>query len=64
MTTSKTSRGTTPSREATGDSKRKMISARKIGISLTVSDKALEEFDRIQEETIKAAQEDQKFLWR
>ena len=64
MTTPKTPRGATPSREITGDSKRKMIPASKIGISLTISDEALEEFDRIQEKTIKAAQEDQKFSWR
>ena len=29
-----------------------------------ISDKALKELDQIQEKTIKAAQEDQKFSWR
>ena len=33
-------------------------------MSLTISKKALKEVDRIQEETIKAAQEVQKFSWR
>ena len=44
--------------------KRKTIAASKVGLSLTLSDEALEEFDRIQEETIKAAENDQKFSWR
>ena len=44
--------------------KRKTIAASKVGWSLTISDKALKEFDRIQEETIKAAEKDQKFSWR
>ena len=45
-------------------SKRKTIPANDVGVSLTISDKALKEVDRIQEETIKAAQEVQKFSWR
>ena len=45
-------------------SKRKTIPASDVGVTLTISDKALEEVDRIQEETIKAAQEVQKFSWR
>ena len=52
------------SSNTTQESKRKTIAASKIGVSLTISDKALKDFDRIQEETIKAAQEDQKFSWR
>ena len=43
---------------------RKTIAARKVRLSLTISDKALKEFDRIQEETIKAAEKDRKFSWR
>ncbi len=43
---------------------RKTIVASEVGLSLTLSDKALKEFDRIQEETIRAAEEDQKFSWR
>ena len=41
-----------------------MFPASDIGVTLRVSDEALEEFDRIQDEKIKAAQEDQKFSWR
>ena len=44
--------------------KRKTIPASEVGLSLTLSDETLKEFDRIQEETIKAAEEDQKFSWR
>ena len=43
---------------------RKTIPASDVGVTLTISKKALEEVDRIQEETIKAAQEVQKFSWR
>ena len=42
----------------------KTVPARKVGLSLTISDKALKDFDRKQEETIKAAESDQKFSWR
>ena len=42
----------------------KTVPASKVGLSLTISDKALKDFDRIQEETIKAAEKDQKFSWR
>ena len=42
----------------------KTVPARKVGLSLTISDKALKDFDRKQEETIKAAENDQKFSWR
>ena len=44
--------------------KRKTIPASDVGVSLTISDKALKEVDRLQEETIKAAEEAQKFSWR
>lgn len=43
---------------------RKTIPASEVGVTLTISEKALKELERIQEETIKAAQEDQKFSWR
>ena len=52
------------SEEASKVSKRMTIPAREVGVTLTISDKALEKLDRIQEETIKAAQEGQKFSWR
>ena len=42
----------------------KTVPARKVGLSLTISDKVLKDFDRKQEETIKAAENDQKFSWR
>ena len=42
----------------------KTVPASKVGLSLTISEKALKDFDRIQEETIKAAENDQKFSWR
>ena len=44
--------------------KRKTIPASDVGVSLTVSDKALKEVERLQEEAIKAAQEVHKFSWR
>ena len=64
MTTRQTPRSASPSREASDVSERKTISASKVGVTLRISDKTLRELDRIQEETIKAAQEDQKFSWR
>ena len=45
-------------------SNRTTIPASEVGVTLTISEKALAELDRIQEETIKAAQESQKFSWR
>ena len=53
-----------PSREGADDSKRTTIPATKVGVTLTISDKALKELDQIREETIKAAQKDQKLSWR
>lgn len=40
------------------------LSAKEIGITLSVDEDALKTLDDIQEETIKAAQEHQKFAWR
>ena len=53
-----------PSGENTEILERRTISAREIGVTLTISEKALKELDETQEETIKAAQEEQKFSWR
>ncbi len=64
MTSRQTRNSAMPSRETTESPKRTTIPARDVGITLRVSDKALKELDQIQEETIKAAQEDQKFSWR
>ena len=51
------------SRQTTEFSARTIPSG-EVGVTLTISDKALKKLDQIQEETIKAAQEDQKFSWR
>ena len=51
-------------RKTTEPPERKTIPASKVGVTLRISEKALKELDRIQEKTIKAAQEDQKFSWR
>lgn len=64
MTDKKRPRNPAPSRDTAQVSKRKTIPASDVGVTLTISNKALEEVDRIQEETIKAAQEGQKFSWR
>ena len=60
MTTKRTDESTDP----IPDTGRKTILASDVGLSLTLSDKALKEFDRLQEETIKAAEKDQNFSWR
>jgi len=44
--------------------KRKGIPASDFGMSLTISNKALKEVERLQEETIKSAQEVHRFFWR
>jgi len=60
MTTERTDDTTDP-RQFSG---RKTIRASDVGLSLTLSAEAVREFDRIQEETIKAAEKDQNFSWR
>ena len=57
-------RDPTPSQDTAHAAKRTTIPASEVGVTLTISDEALKELDRIQEETIKAAQEGQKFSWR
>ena len=64
MTTRQTHRSATPSGETTKSSERTTLPASDVGVTLRISDEALKKLDRIQEETIKAAQEDQKFSWR
>lgn len=44
--------------------RRKTIPAHKVGFTLTISEKAMKEIDRIEEEAIKAARDDRKFAWR
>ena len=64
MSKKETPRARDRSKETTQVSKRTTIPASEVGVTLTISDKALKEIDRIQEENIKAAQEGQKFSWR
>ena len=64
MTDRETPRDPAPSQDTAHVSKRTTIPASDVGVTLTISNRALEELDRIQEETIKAAQEGQKFSWR
>ena len=64
MATKPTEHGTGPIPGTGQASERKTIPASSVGLSLTISDKALRDFDRIQQETIKAAEKDQKFSWR
>ena len=64
MTDKERPRDATPSQDTAHGSKRTTIPASEVGVTLTISNEALKELDRIQEETIKAAQEGQKFSWR
>ena len=64
MSKKKTPRAAERSRLPPPKSKRTTIPASDVGVTLTISDEALEEIDRIQEENIKAAREGQKFSWR
>jgi hypothetical protein len=64
MTTKLTDHSTDPNPDAGQASKRKTILASVVGLSLTISDETLKEFDRIQEETVKAAEKNQDFSWR
>ena len=64
MTDKERPRDPAPSQDTVQVSKRKTIRASDVGVTLTISNRALEEVDRIQEESIKAAQEGQKFSWR
>ena len=64
MPTKRTASNTDPTSNTGRAPKRKTIAASKVGLSLTISDEALKEFDRMQEKTIKAAGKDQNFSWR
>ncbi len=64
MTTKRRGRSQDPTPQSSQTLGPKTVSATKVGLSLTISDKALKDFDRKQEETIKAAEQDQKFSWR
>ena len=60
----KAPRSPEPTQPVVRTSKRTTIPASAVGVTLTISEEALAELDRIQEETIKAAQAGQKFSWR
>ena len=64
MATERADRSTDPTPDADQAPERKTIPASDVGLSLTLSDEALKEFDRIQEKTIRAAEENQNFSWR
>ena len=64
MTTKPTDNSTDPEPDAGQAPERKTILANEVGLSLTISDEALKEFDRIQEETVEAAEKNQDFSWR
>ena len=64
MPDKKTPRSPEPIQPIVRTSHRTTVPASTVGVTLTISQKALAELDRIQEETIKAAQEGQKFSWR
>ena len=64
MATRPTDRRPDPTPESDQGSGPKTVPASKVGLSLTISDKALKDFDRKQEETINAAEKAQKFSWR
>lgn len=53
-----------PGKPVVRESKRTTIPASEVGVTLMISEEARAELDRIQEETIKAAREVQKFSWR
>ncbi|MCY4620147.1 MAG: hypothetical protein OXD50_16585 [Chloroflexi bacterium] len=64
MTIERTDSNADPTPDTGQDLGRKTILASDVGLSLTLSEEAVKEFDRIQEETIRAAEKDQNFSWR
>ncbi len=64
MTTERTDNDRDPRPEAGHAPERRTIPASEVGLSLTLSEETIKEFDRIQEETIRAAEKDQNFSWR
>ena len=64
MTSRQPSKIPAASRKSTDNSERMTLPASEVGVTLTISEKALKEIKQIQEETVKAAQEDQQFSWR
>lgn len=64
MTTERTENDTDPKREVGHAPERRTIPASEVGLSLTLSEETIKEFDRIQEKTIRAAEKEQNFSWR
>lgn len=64
MTSRQTRKIPAASRKSADSSERMTLPASEVGVTLTISEKALKEIERLQEETVKAAQEDQQFSWR
>ena len=64
MTEKEEPRDPTPYEGNAQISKRRIIPASEVGVSLTISKEALKAMDRIEQETIKATQKAQKFSWR
>ena len=64
MSKKQTQRSARSAPDADRASKPKTVAASKVGLSLTIKGEALKEFDRIQAETTKQADEIQKFSWR
>ena len=64
MNTERTDHSTDAIPDDVQATKRKTIPASEVGLSLTLGDEALKEFDRIQEQNIKAAEKSQNFSWR
>ena len=59
------SRGNAAKKQGTDRrSRRKTIPTSEVGFTLTISDEAMKEIDRIEEEAVKASQEDQEFAFR
>lgn len=64
METRQTEHSKDPMPEGVEAADRQTIPASEVGLSLTLGDEALKEFDRVQEDNIKAAENNQNFSWR
>ena len=64
MTNEQTHESGSSFRETSDNSKSTTMPASKVGVTLTISDRALKELKRIQEKTVEVAQKAQRFSWR
>ena len=64
MTSSQTRGSTLPSQEVTYYSKRKTIHSNEVGVALAISDRDSKDLERIQKNTVAAAQGAQEFYWQ